>query len=133
MDEHVIAAIVPDYEAKALLRVEEFDDAFAFANNLRGHSAAAATKAATATAAAETTAATETSAVAISAAAAAEAAAITESAASAAVAATLLEPQISAERIFFAETIALVAAATTAIPLAPSIETHAVKTSVCPQ
>ena len=77
-------------------------------------------------AAAETTAA--------AAAAAAAATAITEgrpvaeasaSTAAAAVAAALLEPYLIAEIAFFAEDIvALVAAAATAVPLAPSIETH---------
>ena len=62
VDEHVLAAIVADDEAEALLRVEEFDDAFAFADDLRGHAAtaaaAAAETAAAAAAAAEATAAT---------------------------------------------------------------------------
>ena len=61
--EHILAAIVTDDEAEALLRIEEFDDALAFADDLRGHSAttAAAAKAAAAaaTAAAEATAAAD--------------------------------------------------------------------------
>src|SRR3954464_1054237 len=70
VDEHVLAAVVADDEAEALLPVEEFDDAFAFADDLRGHAAAEA--AATATEAAATAAAAAETA----AAAAAEAAAV---------------------------------------------------------
>src|SRR4029079_13146342 len=36
---HVFAAIIAHDEAKALLGIEEFDDALAFANDLRGHTA----------------------------------------------------------------------------------------------
>ena len=42
VDEHVLAAIIADDEAEALLRIEEFDDALAFANDLGRHSAASA-------------------------------------------------------------------------------------------
>src|SRR4051794_40074982 len=34
VNEHILAAIVTDDEAEAFLRIEEFDDAFAFANDL---------------------------------------------------------------------------------------------------
>jgi len=133
VNEHILAAIIANDEAKALLRVEELDDALALANYLRGHSATAAA------AAPETTAASAAAAEATaSTAAAAKAAAITETAtatiaaaataASAAVAAALLKAaaKISTEsRLIAAETVALVAAAPTAVPLAPSIETHA--------
>src|SRR5205085_7165405 len=37
--EHILAAIIADDEAEALLRVEEFDDAFAFADDLWRHAA----------------------------------------------------------------------------------------------
>ena len=76
--EHILAAIVANDEAEALLRVEEFDDALAFANDLGRHAAtrAAAAAAAEATAAAAATvAATAAAAIATAAAAAAEAAA----------------------------------------------------------
>ena len=69
VNEHILAAVIADDEAEALLRVEEFDDAFAFANDLGRHSAA------TAAAAAETAAAAAAAAEATAAAAAAEAAA----------------------------------------------------------
>src|ERR671912_1032359 len=42
VDEHVLTAVVTDDEAEALLRVEEFDDTLALADDLRGHSATAA-------------------------------------------------------------------------------------------
>ena len=82
VDEHVFAAIIANDEAEALLRVEEFDDAFAFANDLRGHSATAAAAAAE-TAAAATAAAAKATA---SAAAAIAAGALAEATASAAAA-----------------------------------------------
>ena len=81
VDEHVLAAIVANDEAETLLRVEELDDALAFANDLRGHSATAAA-AATETAAAAAAAAAITAAT-----AAAEAATIAKAAAAAATAA----------------------------------------------
>jgi hypothetical protein len=132
MDEHVLAAVIANDEAETLLRVEELYDALAFADDLRGHSAATATAAA-AKAAAATTAAAEATATA-AAVAAATTAAITEgrpvaeasaSAAVAAAAAALLKSYLIAEIAFFAEDIvALVTTAATAVPLAPSIETH---------
>jgi hypothetical protein len=67
VNEHILPAVITDNEAEALLRIEEFYDALAFADDLGRHSAACA---ATSTAAAETSAA---------AGAAAEAAAITAS------------------------------------------------------
>src|SRR5438045_6772584 len=117
MDEHVFAAVIADDEAEALLRVEEFDDAFAFANDLRGQSAArpAAKSAAAATAAAKATA----SAAAIAAGALAEAASAAECAASpaAAVAATFLESAAIARICFFEKPVALVFAATATVAL----------------
>src|SRR4051794_6966785 len=82
VDENVFAAIIADDEAEALLRIEEFNDTLAFADDLRGHSAAtsgtaaaaetaaatAAAAVATATAAAVTSAATEAATVTVAAA-----------------------------------------------------------------
>src|SRR4051812_3177922 len=70
MDEHVVAAIVADDEAEALLAVEEFDDALGLADDLGGHSAAAEAAAA-ATAAAEAAAAAAEAVAAVAATAAA--------------------------------------------------------------
>jgi hypothetical protein len=136
--EHILAAIVTNDEAEALLRIEEFDDALAFANDLRGHSAtAAATKTAAATAAtaaaAEATAPTAAAVTATAAATIAVAtAAAAEAAAPAAVAAALLKSDVT-RRFIAEETVALVTAAPAAVPLAPFIETHACQTSVVPQ
>jgi hypothetical protein len=109
MDEHVLAAIVANDEAEALLRIEEFDDALAFANDLGRHSA-------TRTAAAEATTAAAAEAATVAKATAAcrraEATAVTE---------TAIE---SPEFFSTTETVALVTAATTAVTLTPSIETH---------
>jgi hypothetical protein len=129
VDEDVFAAIVTNDEAEALLRVEEFDDAFAFANDLRRHSSAAAAPtaktAATAAAAAESTAAATAEAITTTA-AEATAVAITAASSAAAEAAALLEAatKITCETLFAAETFALVAAAPAAVAFAPSIETH---------
>jgi hypothetical protein len=130
MDEHVLAAVIANDEAKTLLRVEEFDDALALANDLGGHSTATATAAATKAAAATTAAEATATAAAVAAATAAitEGRPIAEAAASAAVAtatAALLKPYtLFAETLFAENIVALVAAAATAVPLAPSIETH---------
>jgi hypothetical protein len=122
--EHVFAAIVTDDEAEALLPVEEFDDALAFADDLGRHAATTAATAAKTTAAAEaaTTAkaaavtTAETATVAAEAAAtAAEAIAAAETAAEAAAITTTIE-------VVVAETVALVLAAPAA---ATSIKTHA--------
>jgi hypothetical protein len=142
MDEHVLAAIVTDDETEALLRIEEFDDALAFADDLRGHSTTAAASAAAEAAASATAAKASTSAAAkaatvaeATAAAAAAAAAVTESAA-AAIATALLETtaaEFTAAEILFAETFALVAAAPSAVAFTPSVETHARPNSSVPQ
>jgi hypothetical protein len=134
MDEHVLAAVIANDEAETLLRVEELYDALAFADDLRGHSATTATAAATKAAAATAAAAAEATATAAAVTAAAATATITEgwpvaeasaSAAVAATAAALLKSYLIAEIAFFAEDIvALVTTAATAVPLAPSIETH---------
>ena len=116
MNEHVLAAVIADNKAEALLRIEEFDDASAFANDLCGHATTgtAATAAETTTAAAETTAATAAESVA----AAAKAIAAAAEAVTAAKTATITA--------VFTEAVALVASASAAIPAATLIETHAV-------
>jgi hypothetical protein len=126
MDEYVFTAVIADDEAEALLRIEEFYDAFAFADDLGRHSAtapaaAAAAEAATATAEATATAAAEAAAIAV-----ATAASAAESTASgaAAVAAALLVAKFAELLLFAAEIIAFIATAAAAIALAPSIETH---------
>jgi len=126
MHEHILAAIVAHDEAEALLRVEEFDGAGPFADDLRGHAATAATAAAE-TAAAATAAEATAAAAAITETAAAEAAAaIIEAAAETAAittaartAETTAELGISLE-LRVSETVPLVLAA----PAASSIETH---------
>ena len=130
VDEHVLAAIVADDEAEALLAVEEFDDAFAFADDLRGHSAAAARSAA-----AEAAATTAATAAAITAAATAAAIAITAATAAAAairraIAAAEAAPiaTVTAAIALFAETFALVSAAPAALSATPSVETHELNT-----
>jgi hypothetical protein len=128
MDEHVLTAVIANDETEALLRVEEFDDAFAFAHDLRGHAAACAAAAKTAAAAAEstTTAAAEAAAAPITVAAtttaAAEAAAIAITTATSA--AAFLVAEFAEIAFVAAETFALVAAARTALAFAPFIETH---------
>ena len=126
--EHVFRAVITDDEAEALLTVEEFDYAGAFANDLRGHAAAtAAAEAATTAAAKAATAAAETTAAAAAAeaiTAAAEAAAITTAetttiSETTAEAATIVT---AAVKIVVAKTVALVLAAPAA---ATSIKTHA--------
>jgi hypothetical protein len=136
VNEHVFAAIITNDEAEALLSVEEFNDAGAFANDLGRHAATTAAAATTeaATAAAEAAAATtaaeaaataaitaaETSTIAAEAAtAAAEAAAITAEAAAKTATATAIA---SIVEIVVAETVALILAAPAA---ATSIKTHA--------
>jgi hypothetical protein len=146
VDEHVLPAIIPHDEAEALLRVEEFDDSLAFADDLRGHSAAAcaaAAEAASATAAAAeatsaTAAAAEAAAVTVAAAtAAAEAATVavaatTAAATTAAAEAAALLKTAKLLEIVCAETFALVAAAPSAFSFAPFIETHIRPNSICP-
>ena len=138
-----ISAVIANNEAETLLRVEEFDDAFAFANDLGGHAAAetaaASASAATAAAAAEAiTAATAATAEAIAAAAVAAArgataAGITAASVTAPKSATIAEAgTVCAAEAFITKTVALVPAATTALAFTPSIETHARKTLSCP-
>jgi hypothetical protein len=133
--ENVLAAIIANDEAEALLCVEELYDASRFADNLGGHSAATAAAAAETTAAAAAEAAATTAAIAtataaaIAATTAAEAAAITTEAAAAAEAtaaeAAAITTAKAATAAFVAKTVALVSAAPAAIPTAPSIKTHA--------
>jgi hypothetical protein len=126
VDEHVVAPVIANDEPEALLRIEEFDDAFAFADDLRGHSAStAATKAASAASAAVAAATAEAAAVAVAtASAASEASTITIAATAAEASALLVTATEFTCEIVFAKTVALVATATTAVSLAPSIETH---------
>jgi hypothetical protein len=125
MNENVFAAFIPHDETETLLRIEEFYNAGAFANDLRGHATAATAAAettATAAAAAETTAAAATAeaiattkATAIT---AAKATTVTKATTRRAVAAA--EIRTATERIF-AKSVPLVLAA----PTAPSVKTHA--------
>jgi hypothetical protein len=133
--EHVLAAIVADDETESLLRIEKFDDALAFADDLRRHPAAAASTSATEAAAPAAAAAIATAAAAAASTAAAKAAAVTETTASEATAVTeatagaagktaaLLVTTLIPESLF-PEEFALVATTPAAVPLAPSIETH---------
>ncbi len=121
--EHVFAAIVADDEAETLLRVEEFDDARAFANDLGRHAPTGTAAAATAeTAAAATAEAIATTAESVAATEAVTAAEAIATAKAATEAVTTAEAAIKAA---IAETVALVPAAPAAITAAPFIETHA--------
>ena len=137
MHEHIFAAFIALDEAKAFLAVEKFNDAIAFADNLRGHSAARA--AATASTAAETTtAATAAAAEAAATVTAAESAAITAAETTTATTAAAKAAAITAAAaiaallvegidVFFTKTIALIAPTSTAPTTAAviSVETHA--------
>ena len=144
MDEHVLSAVIADHEAKPLLRVEELDHALAFADDLRGHAAAAASAEATAPAATAATAAeawattTACASAAATIAAAAAAEAITAAAAESVTAGRCAEPaaacgNAAAELFTAAKTIALVTAASAALTLTPSIETHGNSNSLVPR
>jgi hypothetical protein len=115
VNEHVVATIVADDEAESFLRIEELHDALAFADDLRGHSPAAAE--ATASAAAESAA---IAAVASATVAAAESAAVRPLAESA----PILESAPVTVTVFSEEPVALVPAATAPIAFTPSVETH---------
>lgn len=127
MNKYVFAAAILLDEAEALLSVEELYDTFAGANNLRRHAAeTAASSACTATAAAS--AAAEAAATASTAATAAIAAATAEpitatKTVTAAVAVTAKATATKRIEVIFPETIALVAAPSTA----PFIITHSLK------
>jgi hypothetical protein len=121
MDENIGRTVVRRDEAKALLRVEKFDRAAAFANHLGWHlwtsATAAAAAAKSAAAAAEAiTATTATAAKAITAAAAAET--VTTATAAKAVTAS------SAITAVTAETVKTITSAPTTITATPFIETH---------
>jgi hypothetical protein len=145
VNEHILAAIIAHDEAEALLRIEEFYDALAFADDLGRHSAttaAATAKATAATAAAKATASATAEAATIAEATAAATAepvtAATEATASAAaesVATAAAEAAAIAVAAAFTteKIVALVTAATAAVPLTPSIETHKSPNSLCPQ
>jgi len=127
--EDVFATVITDDKAEALLTVEELNDAGAFADDLRGHTVAAAEAAATTAAAEAATAATAAVTTAAAAAVAATTAATAE-AVTAAEAATITKAAAAAvaaaaTKFIAAEAITLVAATSAAIPTAPSIETHA--------
>jgi hypothetical protein len=132
VNENVLTAIIANDEAEALLAVEEFDDALAFADHLGRHAAAgtaaSATTTATETAAAASTAAAEAITAAEAAATATEtvatAKAITATATETVTAAAEAAAAIATEA-FVTEAVALVLAAALTAP--PSIETHAVK------
>jgi hypothetical protein len=133
VDEHVLAAVVAHDKAEALLRVEEFDDAFAFADDLRGHSATGAATKASASAAAAIATASATAAA--EAAAIAKAPAAVSTTAAAAVAASFLKTTtLVGESVSTTEEIvALVPTASAAVTFAPSIETHACSNFRMPQ
>jgi hypothetical protein len=131
--EDVFTAVIADDEAKSLLGIEEFYDAFAFANDLRWHSAtvAAATAAETAaTPAAETATTAAAVAATITAVAATAAAAVTPATGTWACTPFLKAKISTAERFFAEHIVALVTTTTAAIPFAPFIETHLVRTSL---
>jgi hypothetical protein len=132
VNEHILTAIIANDEAEALLAVEEFDDAFAFADHLGRHATTATA------AAAETTAAA--AAVATAAAAAAEAITATATATEAISTAPVTAAAATAEAIAAAEAaatacIATVTLVTEAVALVPaaartaltSIKTHALQ------
>jgi hypothetical protein len=123
VDKHVFTAIITDDKAKALLPVEEFYDARAFANDLCRHATTgtAATTAETTTAAAAETTATAT-AESVAATAAKAITATTEPVAATAAA----EAASVTAAAFIAKAITLVASASAAISAATLIETHAV-------
>jgi hypothetical protein len=111
VNENVLASIVADDEAEALLRIEEFYDAFSFADDLRRHSATAAAAAAAkaaATAAAETatSAAAEAATVTVATTAAAAAEAITAAAEAAASATAVGKSTAIAVAIFSEKSVA---------------------------
>ena len=124
--EHVLAAVIADNKAKALLTVEKLYDPGAFANDLWGHAAsstAAATgRAAKAAAAAKTATAATAAAEAITAATAEPVATAAEAITTATKTVTTTKAAIESA---LAETIALVFATPATIAAAPFIETHA--------
>jgi hypothetical protein len=125
VNEHVLAAIVADHEAEALLRVEELHDAGAFTDDLGGH--AVPTAEATTAAAAEPAAAAEAATTAEAAAAPTEAAAVTaaEAAATETTTAEAATEVAAAETaVTAAEIVALVAPTSAAIAAAALVVTH---------
>jgi hypothetical protein len=124
VDEHVLSAVIADDEAETLLRVEEFDDTFAFADDLRGHPATAAAAETTAAAAAAESAAAATIAATAAVTVATAAAAAESTTPAAAETAALLVSVFTVLLLLAAEIVALVAAAPAAVAFAPFIETH---------
>jgi hypothetical protein len=126
--EHILAAVIANDEAEALLAVEEFYDASAFADNLGRHAtgtAAGCSTAEAATAAAAETAATAAAAEAITTATATAESVTTATEAIAATAKAVTTAKAAVETAFTAETVTLVAPAPATIPAASFIETHA--------
>jgi hypothetical protein len=143
MDKYVLTTVIAHDETETLLRIEEFNDALAFADDLRRHPATAT---ATATAAAETAAAAATTSE--TAAAAEAAATITIAAATAKAIAAATVPTATAAAaepaavtktatvavaVFSENPVALVASATATVALTPFVETHARSKPLCPQ
>lgn len=132
VDEYIFAAIIAHDEAETLLAVEELNNAGTFADNLRGHTAtAASTTTAAEAAAAATTAEAAAAARAITAAkAAAITAAETTTVAKTATEATTIAAEAATigegiKTAFTTEIIALVTS--TALTAPPSIKTHALQ------
>jgi hypothetical protein len=123
--EHILAAIITNDEAEALLSVEEFDDAFAFADHLGRHAAATAAAAEAASTAAAAKAAATAAAEAITAATAETVSAASVAAATEAIAAAAETASTIATVTFVTEAVALVLA--TARTALTSIETHALQ------
>jgi hypothetical protein len=128
VNKHVFATAVLNDKAEALLAIEEFNDAAAFANNLGRHRRTAC--ATTPEAAAAASAATETAATAAEAITATAktvaAAAKAISAAAEPVTAEAATKTAAAAEIIAAKTVALVASAPAAFAAASSVKTHAV-------
>jgi glucose/arabinose dehydrogenase len=128
VDENVFAAAILHDKAEALLTVEEFDDAFAFADDLGRHlrASTAAAEATAAAAAAEAITATAKAVAATTetvATAAAEAITATTETATAAEAVTATEATVETTAVT-AEVVALVVATSAALAAPPSIKTH---------
>jgi hypothetical protein len=124
VDEHVLTAIIAHDEAEALLAVEEFNDALAFADDLGRHAATRAAAAEAATAATKATTAAAAEAI-----TAAETTAVTTATAEAIAAAT---KTVTATETILAgkERIELVLPKTTIALVASPSATTSVKTHV---
>ena len=129
MHEDIGRAIFRADKAEALLTVEEFDLALAFADNLRGHlrtsAATTAAEATAATAPAEPVSAAAAEAITASAAATETITAAAEATAATATEAVSAEAAATAAVAVIAKIVEFVPATSAAIPAAPSIKTHA--------